>query len=324
MKLAIIPYWLDSMWINKKPYCYLFKAWESIIMDENTILKDDSYVILCYKQVDLIDTLRNKTKKILQQNPRNKKVLVMSEPPVVEPNMHRNKNVHKWFDIILTRNNKLWDNKKYFPYYVPFTKWKINKDKTFQEKKFLTLINWNKWSFVPNELYSRREKAIRYYEKNNKDFDLYWIRRNIPNFKQRVFWYKPYPSYKWSIDDKIEVLSNYKFNICFENMHNIDWYVTEKIRDSFQAKSIPVYRWANNITDYIPGKCFIDFRKFDKDFDKLTNYLENISEDEYNTYINQINKFMANHYYEERCDDGWAEHLTSNLHKILVNKNWIN
>ncbi|MBO4203507.1 hypothetical protein J5893_01575 [bacterium] len=75
-------------------------------------------------------------------------------------------------------------------------------------------------------------------------------------------------------------------------MCKVDGYVTEKIWESLQARSVPIYRGANDITDYIPATCFIDFRKFDKNFDKLTSYLENMKESEYNAYIYEINKFM--------------------------------
>ncbi len=46
-------------------------------------------------------------------------------------------------------------------------------------------------------------------------------------------------------DNKIEFLSDYKFNICCENVDVKD-YVTEKIFDAFSAGTIPIYFGSNN------------------------------------------------------------------------------
>lgn len=322
MKIAIIPYNLDEKFIYMAPLKFISKnIWINNFISINKLnnQKDkDEFIIVSVWQIWAKDFFEKKIQNLLRRYHNNKKVLLMMEPPVVAPFMY-SKALHKNFDLILTRNNNLLKNNKYkwLPTHFVMRNPKI-KIKQFQDKKFLTLINWNKYSFIRNELYSWREKAIRYYEKNNKEFDLYGIWRDKPNFKQKIFWYRPYPSYKWVIDDKIEALSNYKFNICFENMHNIDWYVTEKIRDSLQARSVPVYRWANNVTDYIPEKCFIDFRKFNKNFDKLTKYLESMGEDEYNEYIYEINKFMGDESkFRERFDEWWAKNFLDTLCKYF-------
>ncbi len=46
-------------------------------------------------------------------------------------------------------------------------------------------------------------------------------------------------------------------------MKNKPGYITEKIWDSFKARSIPIYWGASNIEEYIPINTFIDFRKFE-------------------------------------------------------------
>lgn len=322
MKLAFIPYNLNNQHIYNSPLKYIVKN----INEENFTTIDkldtredkDEFIIVSFRQIWAEHFLKKELQKLLWKYKNNKKVLVIMEPPVVAPFMYF-RTIHKEFDLVFTRKNNLLKSNKYrwLPTYFTMREPKIT-IKPFHDKKFLTLINWNKYSFIRNELYSWREKAIRYYEKNNKEFDLYGIWRDKPNFKQKIFWYRPYSSYKWAIDDKIEVLSNYKFNICFENMHNIDWYVTEKIRDSLQARSVPVYRWANNVIDYIPEKCFIDFRKFNKNFDKLTKYLENMKEDEYNTYIYEINKFIGDESkFIERFDEWWAKNFLNTLSKYF-------
>jgi hypothetical protein len=76
------------------------------------------------------------------------------------------------------------------------------------------------------------------------------------------------------IEDKNEVISKYRFNICFENVA-YPGYITEKIFDAFLAKTIPVYYGAPDITEFIPSNSFIDASKFEK-FDDLIEYLINI------------------------------------------------
>ena len=317
MKIALIPYGLDTSTVLQPPLKYFVeKIWNA---DFLTIDKLDSregkdqFIIVSFLQVGAKDYFEKKLQNLISKYPNNRKVLVILEPPVVAPFMY-SKKLHTYFDLILTRNKSLLkkNNYKWLPT-IPFEMKRPKiQPRSFNEKKFLTLINWNKYSFVRNELYSRREKAIRYYEKNGKEFDLYWFWWDKPNFKQKIFWYQSYPSYKWPVDDKIETLSQYKFNICFENMCKVDGYVTEKIWESLQARSVPIYRGANDITDYIPETCFIDFRKFDKNFDKLTSYLENMKESEYNAYIYEINKFMDDESkFKERFGEWWAENLIS-------------
>ena len=45
-------------------------------------------------------------------------------------------------------------------------------------------------------------------------------------------------------------------------MSDTPGYMTEKIWDSFKAKTVPVYWGASNIEEYVPKNCFIDYRDF--------------------------------------------------------------
>ena len=67
--------------------------------------------------------------------------------------------------------------------------------------------------------------------------------------------------YKGKCASKFEVMQNYEFCLCFENM-SMDGYITEKIFDCLYAGTIPLYLGAPDILDYIPGEVFIDCRKY--------------------------------------------------------------
>ena len=67
--------------------------------------------------------------------------------------------------------------------------------------------------------------------------------------------------YKGKCASKFEVLQNYEFCLCFENMR-MDGYITEKIFDCLYAGTIPLYVGAPDILDYIPEDVFVDCRKY--------------------------------------------------------------
>jgi len=60
---------------------------------------------------------------------------------------------------------------------------------------------------------------------------------------------------------KLEILSNYDFCLCFENMA-MDGLIPEKIFDCFYAGTIPLYLGAPDISTYIPSDAYVDCRKF--------------------------------------------------------------
>jgi hypothetical protein len=67
--------------------------------------------------------------------------------------------------------------------------------------------------------------------------------------------------YKGKCASKFDVLQNYEFCLCFENMA-MNGYITEKIFDCLYAGTIPLYLGAPDILDYIPKEVFVDCRKY--------------------------------------------------------------
>jgi len=67
--------------------------------------------------------------------------------------------------------------------------------------------------------------------------------------------------YKGKCVSKFEVLQNYEFCLCFENMR-MDGYITEKLFDCLYAGTIPLYMGAPDILEYIPADVFVDCRKY--------------------------------------------------------------
>jgi alpha(1,3/1,4) fucosyltransferase len=217
----------------------------------------------------------------LKNLPKNKLILMTYEPPSVMPEMF-SENFFSCFSKVLTWDDSLVDNIKFFKFNYPVLQPMIHPVVLFSQKKLLTQISCNKTSPHPDELYSKRLKAIHYFEQDkSNDFDFYGVGWENLGYK----------NYKGSPQDKTSVLKNYKFSICYENITNIKGYITEKIFDCFAAGVIPIYWGATNITDYIPKNCFIARKDFPS-LKKLVKHLRNMNEAEYNTYLENIRAFL--------------------------------
>lgn len=209
------------------------------------------------------------------------KYLIIYETEIIKPDNWNLQN-HALFSKIFTWNDAWVDHDKYlkinFSQDVPASIHKDLKDK----QNFCTIIAGNKTSNHPNELYSARVEAIRWFEQNHPEhFDLYGV-----GWSQAEF-----PSYRGRVDSKYETLRHYKFSICYENASGYPGYITEKIFDCFKAGCVPVYLGAPNIDEHIPQGCYIDKRIFDS-YESLYDYLASISDEDYLKYLDNIENFL--------------------------------
>lgn len=136
---------------------------------------------------------------------------------------------------------------------------------------------------VPNELYSKRIEAMASLAKlgvvdlYGRGWNKWWSRASmwLPYWKHR----KALMSiYKGACESKYEVLSQYKFSLCFENMA-MSGYVTEKIFDCLYAGVVPLYLGAPDIKDLIPADVYIDCREFSS-WQEMYSVIEKISPEE--------------------------------------------
>lgn len=119
---------------------------------------------------------------------------------------------------------------------------------------------------VKGELYSKRIEAMTALAKLGavdlfgRGWEKWWSRSSmwLPYWRNHQSLMR---IYKGFCDSKLEVLSQYKFCLCFENMA-MKGYITEKIFDCFYAGTIPLYLGATDIADLIPPDAYIDCRSF--------------------------------------------------------------
>jgi len=268
--------------------------------DINTIESSDAFL---FYRIDL------KLILMLFFTGKLKKSIYLPLEPEIVDQFHSNKNlkvISKIFGKTLTWNDVVLDNKRIFKCHcaMPYQRQKFDTD--FKDKKLIVNISGNKSSKKTHELYSERLKTIKYFENNHlEEFDLYgfgWDK--ITN-----------PSYKGVVVNKSEVLKNYKFALCYENMKNINGYITEKMFDCFYANIVPVYWGPNNIHEYVPSECFISRKDFEND-EALRKYLVSISESDYNLKITAINKYLKSEKYKLFLPENYANTIFDNLINI--------
>ncbi len=286
----------------------------------------DMHPIDQYKKIIFLD-FPDKDNKYFEKAKTRKDTelyLIIFESEIIRPDNWQVKN-HKHFKKIFTWNDNWIDGKKYIKFCWPnkiLGKLEIDPSK---KSKLCTMIAGHKFKSHPLELYSEREKAIRWFEQNHpEDFDLYGMgwnkycfkgkleKLNRLEFLARLF--KPdFPSYKGQVMSKNELLQKYKFAVCYENARNIPGYITEKIFDCFFAGCVPVYLGAPNVTDYIPQDTFIDKRNFHS-YDELHKYMKCMPEQEYTGFLDCIKNFVGS----GKMDLFGAEHFTKTIINEIV------
>jgi alpha(1,3/1,4) fucosyltransferase len=170
---------------------------------------------------------------------------------------------------------------------------------SYEEREiFSCLINANKRfkTTLPNDLYVERVAVIRWHERHAPDdFALYGLGWNKPRHEAsaagrlqrraqrlatQLFGYRPFPLWKGEVANKAEVLLRCRFSYCYENVHSLTGYVTEKIFDSLMNGCVPVYWGADDIADQVDAECFIDRRNF-RDTAEVHAHLRRMSRESY-------------------------------------------
>lgn len=337
MNIAFIPYYKeleeDSLFehekydptirygVDRRGFSKLKELYEGTNHEVHTIDEFEDYnnINLCV----FIDMNYDIFQKLRAVENTPKMVYMMREPPTyISFNSHANTKMYsRFFDLILTWDKELAKHTGFKHYNLPYlqpSKFN-NKSNIWNNNKLLVLISSDKESTHPEELYSARKSIVEYYGKNHpEDFTLYgrsWdqttilqrLRGERANYLQRV--------YEGEIKNKLEAYSTHKFAICFENITNLSGYITEKLFDCLRSGIVPIYWGPNDIEDYIPEECFIDYRNF-RTPDELHSYITEMNQEEYEEYIQSATDFLRNNNSEFR-----AEYFARNLKESIEEVN---
>jgi hypothetical protein len=222
----------------------------------------------------------------------------------------------KYVKKIFTWNDNLVDNSNFFKILWPQqVEWPVVELIPFSNKKLIVNISANKFSSSFFELYTERRKLIKYLDKYHPDqFDLYGFAWNQPsNLFQKIvpLFYRTYNTYRGVVADKAEIFSKYKFGIVYDNAKISGW-MTEKIFDCLRSNCIPIYLGAPNISEILPSDLYIDRRNFNSNRE-LLDFLLNIDEDEYLSYIMRIKKYLLTDNFRSHLSISLAQTIAFNL-----------
>ena len=202
--------------------------------------------------------------------------------------------------VVMVAGNKYWNhNRSFIRYFVA---------------KLRNIIMRRK-SYITNEikqwqLHDKRLELIEYFGKK-QGFNLFggnWNDiSNLPKVWRRRLGKIIDNLNPTTCDDKHEILLNYKFAICLENIA-YPGYVTEKIIDCFKAGVIPIYLGAPDIYDFVPSDAFIDLREYEN-CDGLYEYLSEISEDKAMEIIQKGRSFLSSSAGHEFSYEVFAKHV---------------
>jgi hypothetical protein len=219
----------------------------------------------------------------------------------------------------------LADGKKYIRFHMPHKLPEFTPYAPSRAEKFCCLIASQKYTWVREELYSERMRAIRWFESRHPDeFDLYGQRWDRFFFKKGLSRINPvldrlYTACPWlprrrlfssargSVTRKRDVMRQYKFAICYENASYAGW-LTEKMLDAMFAGSVPIYQGDPEVDALVPKAAFIDKRSF-RDYDTLYAYLKGMSASEYEGYRQAIHQFVYGNLIKPLGAEAFTETL---------------
>lgn len=222
--------------------------------------------------------------KIIRSGCAEKMVYCNAEPPTVMPlNCPEGfKKLKEIFPYILTWNRDWVDQKRIFVRTIPYHFSHDFGDVPYENKKLLTAITANKKSHYKDELYSERDRAYSYFEKElPDDFVFYGVGWDP----------KKHPGYGGCVNNKFSIYHQYKFALCLENTKNVKDYVTEKIYDCLCSGVVPIYGGASNIQEYVPEECYIDYFSFHS-LEELKQFILKMDRFTYQKYLDAIDKFL--------------------------------
>lgn len=147
--------------------------------------------------------------------------------------------------------------------------------------KLVVVAGHHHSKFRKPEYYSKRIEAVGALadldaiDLFGRGWDRWWAKESVwwPYWRHRSALMK---AYRGSCASKLEVLSRYRFSLCYENMP-MAGYLTEKIFDCLYAGTVPVYLGAPDIAELLPSDAYVDMREF-PDYDSMLEAVRSMSD----------------------------------------------
>jgi hypothetical protein len=281
--------------------------------------------------------------------PNRPAVLQICESPVVGPHFFNPRN-QKLFDYVVTYEASVSPNGHRFQYFLPLTLEPPKSNPSFASRKVLCMVNTNRvegamavrqagWTGLPTlgrlftgwklspldlspivrgDLYSERRKLARAADSlDGYGFDFFGKGWNGEQISWcRFYRNAPYRSFrKQFVEDKISLLSDYRFSLSFENWRGRRLYISDKLFDGFLSGSVPVYLGEEGISEFVPSECFVDARHF-ATYKELLLYLKSCPEGEWQEMRDAGQKFLHSKSAQKFSDESFAERMVEILKRI--------
>lgn len=297
-----------------------------------------------------IDLPRTKAECLFAKSryPNAASVLMICESPLICPQMFLESNRAR-FDHVVTYEQKK-TGPKTTTYRLPVPIAEPRPGPSFSDRRLLGMINSNRVEglFAMRQLglpglpgigrlFNGWRNGIGGLRRSGKS-DLYIERRRIcrsfdrrPDLEIDIFgkgwsgeqisWFPLYrnPSYKCCrstfVEDRVELLSGYRFSLAFENWQGEADYITDRIFDAFLAGSVPVYRGDNRIHETIPGDSFIDAASF-RDHEALIHFLSRMPEAEWEKMRRSGDSFLKSKEAANFSEETFAGKMCECLRKV--------
>jgi hypothetical protein len=226
---------------------------------------------------------------------------------------------------IFTWNDDWVDGARVIKYYYP-QHIELLEFKEFSRRNVsLCLIANNKCvtTDTKDDMYLVRQEIIKFYENYPEEFMLYGSGWDLPFMKNNlaskinrkfnlIHRRKKLLTYQGRINHKSSAYKDSKFSICFENVKNINGYITEKIFDSFASGCVPIYIGPSNIHQYIPSDCYINYSRFNN-MNEMRNYINSMDEFEYGKYQKNIISFLNSPAYNKFSAKNFCKIILENV-----------
>ncbi len=292
-----------------------------------------------------LPTHRHELLDAKRKAPHARFVLMLVESPLGRPHCFHNEN-HSDFDIILTYNWRLCDEKRYFRYYLPIGTAPPAADPPYSQRKPLVMINSNRllgpmgllafrqpglsglpgiaWLFrdwkvgasgmlhqTRGELYSRRRKLARLADREFPGllevFGPGWSGEPV-GWISKFIRPKPFACACGPSGRKDDLLPQYRFGIAFENVVGDVGYISEKIFDTLSAGVVPIYFGDERIAEHVDPACFVDARKFASDGD-LLNWVRDCPESEWRRLREAGQKYITSDTARKFQSEAFAQRM---------------
>jgi len=202
---------------------------------------------------------------------RERSVLIRNEPTVVSPE-NRDSVVRKEYALIIDMGRPSSISRNTMPWPQQWPSAATERIDFSPRKNRVVLINANKVSFLPGELYSLRRACLAKFD----SIDLFGQGWNmsfgekqkhylsnllialksgqLPRFSGGRYFFRNYENWKGAPVDKREIAKSYKFALVIENSKE---FITEKLFDAFFSGCIPVYVGPNLDEFEIPNTLYV-------------------------------------------------------------------